>query len=169
MNRRRERGSTLLEFVLVGIPAVFILISTVEMSRGMWNYHTLSRAVNEGSRLASIRGAGCTTAGNACSITVGTVATTIATAAIGLPAANFNVTLVTDSGATTACNPLSSCLSSATVWPPATNSDNQAGKNVTVRATYNFTSAMAIFWPGHSAVQFGAVTFPASSTAKILF
>jgi Flp pilus assembly protein TadG len=159
----------MVEFTLVCIPAIFILISSVELARGMWNYHTLSRAVNQAARLASIRGAGCTTAGNTCSVTVGTVATTIATAAVGLPTANFNVTLTTDSGAATVCNPLNSCLSSATVWPPSSNSDNQAGKNVTVSATYRFTSAMAMFWPGHNSVQFSAVTFPASSTQKILF
>src|SRR5258707_9069254 len=100
--RKRQRGgATLVEFVLVGIPAIFIVISTVELSRGMWNYHTLCRAVNEGARLASIRGEGCTKAGNTCSVTVGTIATTIATAAVGLPPANFNVTLTTDSGAAT--------------------------------------------------------------------
>jgi Flp pilus assembly protein TadG len=169
MGRKRQRGSTLVEFALVVIPAIFIVISTVELGRGMWNYHTLSRAVNDGARLASIRGAGCTTGGNTCSITVGTIATTIATSAIGLPAANFNVTLTTDSGAATACNPLNSCLSNATVWPPSTNSNNLKDKNVTVSAAYNFKSAMAIFWPGNSPVQFGAVTFGASSTQRILF
>ena len=40
--RNRERGTTLLEFTLVGIPLIFLLISTVEISRGMWQYHTLA-------------------------------------------------------------------------------------------------------------------------------
>ena len=50
MNRSRGRtGSTLIEFTLVGIPLIFVLISTFEMARGMWNYQTLAYAVRAGT------------------------------------------------------------------------------------------------------------------------
>ena len=49
---RSAKGSTLLEFTLVGIPVIFVLISTIEMARGMWMYHTLCHAVKEAARFA---------------------------------------------------------------------------------------------------------------------
>jgi Flp pilus assembly protein TadG len=41
--KRTRRGSSILEFVLVGIPIIFVLISLFEISRGMWTYHTMGR------------------------------------------------------------------------------------------------------------------------------
>ena len=58
MTRRRgERGSSMVEFTLVGFPLIFILISIFEMARGMWNYHTLEEAVEVGTRYEAVRGA----------------------------------------------------------------------------------------------------------------
>ena len=57
MGRRANwRGNATIEFTLVGIPLVFVLISTIEMARGMWIYHTLAYAVKEGTRYAVARG-----------------------------------------------------------------------------------------------------------------
>jgi Flp pilus assembly protein TadG len=169
VRRRRQRGTSIIEFTLTGIPAIFLIISIFEMGRGMWNYHTLARAVNAGARLAALHGQTCTTGTNSCSITVGTIATAIETAALGLPAGSLNVTLTTNSGTATTCNPLTSCTSSTTVWPPSTDGDNSVGNNVTVSAQYTFNSALAMFWPGSTAVSFAACTFPATSTERILF
>lgn len=169
MRRSRQRGSSLLEFTLVGIPALFLLASTVQVGQIMWNYHTLARAVNAGARLASLRGAGCAAASNTCSITVDTIATTISTAAVGIPPGNFNVTLTTQSGVATSCSPLNSCFGSVSVWPPSSGNDNQVGNNVIVSASYQFPSALAVFWPGHRGVPFGTVNLPAISTQRILF
>jgi Flp pilus assembly protein TadG len=72
--RKRERGSTLLEFVLVGIPLVFLLISTVEISRGMWHYHTLAHAVRRATRFAMVKGQGCTVGANTCVVTIARIA-----------------------------------------------------------------------------------------------
>src|SRR5580692_423319 len=55
-NRGGWRGNATIEFTLVGIPLVFVLISTIEMARGMWIYHTLAYAVKEGTRYAVARG-----------------------------------------------------------------------------------------------------------------
>src|ERR1043166_5178834 len=152
--RARQRGAGILEFTLAGIPLICLMISVVETSRGMWNYHTLARAVNQTARLASVRGQGCATNGNSCRVMVGTLTRTLVMQAIGLPQSDLNVTLVTDSGAVTTCNPVSSCTSNTTYWPPSANSDYSTGKTVTVTAQYTFRSALAMFWPGQGAVQF---------------
>jgi hypothetical protein len=54
--RGRRRGNATIEFTLVGIPLLCVLISTFEMARGMWLYHTLAYAVKEGARYAAVRG-----------------------------------------------------------------------------------------------------------------
>ncbi len=124
-----------MEFLMAGIPTVFILISTVDLSLGMWQYHTLARAIKEGTRYLVPRGVDCTLNSNTCSTTVGAVASKIAAEAIGIPATSLNVTLTSQSGQTQTCNPLSSCYSSSTVWPPSTNGDNAVGKLVTIKGT----------------------------------
>ncbi len=167
---RGRRGSSMVEFTFAGIASIFLLISTVEISRGMWNYHTVAYAVREGALYASVHGVGCTNPGNSCSITVGNIANQIAGAGIGLDATELNVTFTTNSGATTNCNPLTSCFSNSTVWPPATNNDNAEGGSVTISANYNFQSALAVFWPGASSnPSFGSISFPASSTQIIMY
>jgi Flp pilus assembly protein TadG len=167
--RRNQRGSSMIEFTLAGIASMFLMISTVEISRGMWNYHTLAYAVREGARYASFHGKGCTNTGNSCSITVGNIANQIANAAIGVDVSQLNVTLTTPSGFNTNCNPISTCFSNATVWPPATNNDNAEGGSITISAQYNFQSALAVFWPGTKSQTFGAISFPASSTQIIMY
>ncbi len=57
--RKAERGSTVIEMTLVGIPIIFTLISVVEISRGMWMYHTLAYAAKNGVRLAVVHGRNC--------------------------------------------------------------------------------------------------------------
>lgn len=169
MYRTRQRGSTMLEFVFAGIPAIFMMISIAEVGRGMWEYHTLARAVDAGAHLAAIRGQGCTTGTNTCSISLGTLASAIQSEAVGLPANYLNVQFTTNSGAVTTCDPLSNCTSNATTWPPSSNSDNVAGNTVTVSAQFTFRSALAMVWPHAGTVNFGTYTFGASSTQLILF
>ena len=169
MHKKNRRGSSLVEFVLVGVPSIFLIISVVEIGRGMWNYHTLARAVNVGARRAAVHGQGCTIGANTCTVSVGTIATAIQTAGIGLLTSNFNLQLTTASGAVTTCNPISACTGSTTTWPPATNNDNVAGRNVTISAQYSFNSLLAMFWPGVGASTFGPYTFPAATTQPILF
>ena len=109
--RRTARGSTLVEFTLVGIPLIFIMISVAEMARGMWVYHSLVVAVNSTARLASMHGAGCGSP-NSCTITLGTVASNLQTAAPGLIPGLVNLTLTSPAG-TANCNPVTSCTSGA--------------------------------------------------------
>src|ERR1041385_4640042 len=133
---KRERGSNIVEFTLAGIQVIFLIYSTLQLSIGMWNYHTLAYAVNEGAHYAAVRGQGCSTGGNSCGTTGGALAHQIASAAIAIPADQVNVPLTTAIGQAQSCSPLNSCFSSNTAWPPATNSDNAPGKAVTVSARY---------------------------------
>jgi Flp pilus assembly protein TadG len=159
----------MVEFTLVGIPAMFLLVSIFEVSRGMWNYHALAYAVNAGARYAAVHGASCSQPGYACGITVKDVADKIASAAIGMPPNLLNATLTSDTGAIS-CNPLNTCQSgatSATTWPPSPN--NAPGQEILVKATYTFRSAIAIFWPGSRPNQFGVATLGAESRQVIQF
>jgi Flp pilus assembly protein TadG len=163
---RRERGSAILEFTLVGIPLVFVVISTFEMARGMWLYHSLAYAAKTGARFAVVRGKGCQAAGNACGISVGDVAGRIAGAATGLPAGTFDVTLESAAG-TLECRPLSACLADATAWPPG--NANSPGMDIRVTARHEFRSALALFWPGAGTRRIGTALFEAGAFQRIQF
>ncbi|HVN03217.1 MAG TPA: TadE/TadG family type IV pilus assembly protein [Bryobacteraceae bacterium] len=162
--RKSRRGNAVIEFTLVAIPLIFVMISMVEICRGMWDYHSLAQAVKAATRAASTRGAGC--AGAGCAMTVGQVESTIAAYAPGIPASAMNVTL-TSNGGTVTCNPLSSCKGSATVWPSA--SGNTAGSDISIAASYQFTSAVSMFVPGNQGMQFSGVTLQAKSRQTLLF
>src|SRR5260370_32437638 len=95
---KSERGSAIVEFTLAGIHTIFLMYATIQLSIAMWNYHPLAYAVNEGAHYAAVRGQGWSANGNSCTATVGTLAHQIASAAIGIPADQVNVTLTTASG-----------------------------------------------------------------------
>jgi hypothetical protein len=159
----------MVEFALAGVASIFLLVCTFHLSLGMWNYHSIANATHETTRYLAVKGVNCTKPGNNCSATIGAIATKFKYYAIGIPADQVDLTLTTDSGASTPCAPLSSCLSNTTVWPPSTNQDNYLNKRVTISATYRFRSPLLFFWPGNGAVEFGEVWLPASSTTTIMF
>ncbi|MDQ1473647.1 MAG: hypothetical protein QOJ99_5127 [Bryobacterales bacterium] len=164
-----SRGSAMIEFTLAGLAAIILLISTFQLSLGMWNYHTLAYAIHQGTRYVAVKGVGCTSAGNNCSVTIGTIANRIAAVGIGVPSNQVNVTFTTDSGVSTICSPLNTCFTNATVWPPAANSDNQVGKRITIAAKFRLQSTLLFFWPGQGSQSYGAVWLPASSSQQIVF
>ena len=161
-----RQASTIVEMTLVGIPLIFILISTFDIALGMWGYDTLAYGVRETTRYATVHGQDCTTSPNSCGITVSSLAHYFGNAAIGVPSGTVNVSFVSLKDSIT-CNPLSSCFSNTNTFPSA--NANGTGDPITVTATYPFKTAIAIFWPGSAPVQFGTVTFYASSTDNIQF
>lgn len=167
--RERRRGSSILEFTLVGIPSLFLLISIFEISRGMWAYHTLAKAVNAGARYASLHGSGCSSSGYHCGIAVQDVAGKIAESAPGIPASTLVVTLTSAASGTVTCNPLSTCLADSTAWPPAVSNENAPGKEIVVTGQYLFRSAIAMVVPGSQPVSFSATNLSASSRQVIQF
>jgi Flp pilus assembly protein TadG len=171
-NRRRgqRRGSTLIEFTLVGIPMIFVLISTFEMARGMWIYHTLAYAVKEATRYASVHGVSCTTSPNSCGVTIGDIATVLKRSGPALIPNQLTVTFKPSAGSSTT-GTLATLMTSTTAWPPASPAGTNAiGQPLTISAVYPFRSAIAMFWPGTKAQGGpGLVYFPASSTDRIQF
>jgi hypothetical protein len=161
-----RKGQALLEFTLAAVPLIFLLISVEEMARGMWIYTTLTHAVKEGTRYASVHGADCAQADSSCSVTVGQVATQIQQAGLGLDVAQFNVVLQTATS-TLNCAPLNTCLSTNTTWPAAP--DNSVGLIIGATGAYPFNSMLSMFVPGAGSVKFGAVNFYASSQEEIRY
>ena len=156
----------MLEFTLVGIPLIFILISTFEIARGMWIYQTLAFAVKATAKYASVHGNSCAVLGNSCSTTVASMAAKIKDKGVGLLPDETSFTL-TDAGGSINCPTLSGCLTNTTAWP--TTAGGKPGSNITITARYEFRSALAMFWPGRQAVRFDAVNLPASAYATIQF
>jgi Flp pilus assembly protein TadG len=144
LRRSGERGGTsLVEFTLVGIPMIFLLISTFEIARGMWTYHTLAYAVKEGTRYASVHGKTCEVAPNTCQVTVAQVAQHTSDAAAGLLPANLTLTFTSTAGTIT-CT-VANCLSNTSNWPP--DPANAQGSDIEIDGTYPFQWAIAMFWP----------------------
>jgi hypothetical protein len=145
LRNHKRRGSSTIEFTLVGIPMIFVLVSTFEIARGMWMYHTLAYGVKEGTRYASVHGKACATAPNNCSVTVAQVAQRISNSAAGLLPGQFT-----------------NCLANNSLWPP--DPGNALGSDIQISGVYPFQSGLAMLWPGAGpGVNFTVANFPASS------
>ncbi len=143
-SRRKLCGNATIEFTLVGIPLVFVLISTMEMARGMWIYHTLAYAVKEGTRYAVARGQN-----NPIPTTYQNVCNAIAQAGTGLLPEDLTLSF-TSLGGTSPPYTANNCPPTQQ-WPPGNNAgiiDNQPGQTISITAYYPFVSAISMFWPG---------------------
>lgn len=159
-NHRERGGTSLVEFTLVGIPMIFLLISTFEISRGMWIYHTLAFGVKEGTRYASVHGQTCSIAPNNCTVTVAQVAQQIENFTGGLLPGQLTLTLTT-TGTSKTCT-ITNCLLDNSTWPPAP--DNAPGNDIQISGRYPFQSAISMFWPGAGpSVGVATVNFGASA------
>ena len=162
-----RRGSTLIEFTLMGIPIIFLTISVFSISIDMWEFHELPHAVEMTARYAATHGQGCTQPGNSCSLTVANLVTYFKAQNISLLPSLVNVTF-TDGGGSITCAPLTDCASSSTLFP--STGHNVAGvDDVTVRATYTLKNPIAIFWPSAHNAVWHAFTVGATSRQGILF
>lgn len=176
IRRKRSRGNSLIEFTLVGIPLMFILISTFEMARGMWIYHTLAYAAKEGTRFVITKGNDCATSPNSCAVKLQDVAKKIQYAGLGLDPTQLQVRFVSLTR-TIGYESLQTALSDTTTYWPA-NAPGSAsadigadpGEDLEIDITYPFQSAIAFFWPGAGpGFTFGTFTLPASSKEQIQF
>ena len=160
LRNHKRRGSSTIEFTLVGIPMIFVLVSTFESARGMWMYHTLAYGVKEGTRYASVHGKACATAPNNCSVTVAQVAQRISNSAAGLLPGQLTLTFTSLSG-TFSCT-VTNCLANNSLWPP--DPGNALGSDIQISGVYPFQSGLAMLWPGAGpGVNFTVANFPASS------
>jgi hypothetical protein len=166
MRRQRQRGSTMLEFTLVGIPMIFVLLSVFEISRIVWSYHTLAAAVAEGARFSIVHGKNCSKAPNDCAATVGDIAGRVKSRGIGLIPSDTTLTFTWKTGTMSCAMP--SCLTNTTVWPPA--GANEPGTEIEVKAVYAMKSPMSMFWPSAGTVNpLGNLKLGASSREAIQF
>ena len=167
----RRRGSSMLEFTLVGIPLIFVLISIFEMARGMWVYATLAHAVREATRLAIVHGQNCATTPNQCQISVAAIAGRIRDAGVGLELDQTTVTMRTLAGNTVISSVPSATLASlltqtGVMFPSGAGAG--PGNDVEISATYQFRSAIAMFWPGAGpGLNYPAFNLPATSRDRI--
>ena len=165
MTTLSSRGSIMLEFTLTAIPLIFVLISVLWLCMGMWEFHTVTEAVNATARSAAVHGAGC--AGQTCATTVDTTARLLAAKALGIPPGMLNVTL-TSTGSTVTCNPLSNCYGNSSSWPSL--AANLAGStDITVSATFQFTSAISLWSPRNGDKSFNAITLGANSRQAVVY
>jgi Flp pilus assembly protein TadG len=172
--RRRQRGNTLLEFMLVGIPLIFLIICTVEVARGMWTYVTLAHSVRQAARFTIVKGQNCATSPNSCTVTIARIAQEMQRAGIGLDPSTFtDVTFTAYSGRTITHTSLYDCLSDTTSWPAtpgSTDAGAATGADLEISAVYPFRTAFSFFWPGTGKARgAGLFYFPASSRESIQF
>jgi len=158
----------MLEFVLMGVPIIFLTLSVFEASLMMWQYHTMAEAVQIVGQYITAHGIDCTQNGNTCSITVGNIASYVEQTGVGLDPSKLNITLASQNS-TVPCNPVNTCTGNNTVFPPSANADNAVGADVTVKATYSMNNPITMFWPGRTTTATGVLTLGATSTQRILF
>ena len=175
IRRERQRGSALVEFAFTGIPLIFVWISIVQMSLGMWHYHTLQYATKLAGEYASFHGANCVA--NGCGKQIKDIATVLATNAIGIPpsAVQCTFTAVKSDHTTTCGTPVSceldTCESNTTAWPPSgCNAVAPSGNDITILTEFQFNPAMGMVGPGAGGViKFSSAWFPGFTHQMILF
>lgn len=165
-----ERGNALIEFTLVGIGLVFVLISTFEMARGMWIYHTLAHVSKEATRFLVVHGAECQTRGScAAESTLGTLSSRVQFHGVGLMPEDLEIQVFINGAQVVGSGggfvSVISLAGSSTVW----NSTAKPGDPIQVVLRYPFRSALAMLWAGSARVDFTAATLGASSWDTIQF
>jgi Flp pilus assembly protein TadG len=175
--RSRCGGQSLVEFTLVGIPMIFVLIGTFEISRGMWMFHTLAHAVRDGVRYATVHGYNCTNNNNSCTVTMNQVAAVIRSAAVGLDPSSTKLNFYTFPTGSTTKTPTGSqctldtstnpCSTTNTFPPPACNTPKAC--QVEIDITTPFNSALALLWPGANPVSFASGTLGATSVDAVQY
>lgn len=187
--RARRCGNATIEFTLVGIPLLCVLISTFEMARGMWLYHTLAYAVKEGVRYAVVRGQNSPNQvplGGTGTLPLMPVCQYILQQGPGLVPHDVTLTFhsATQADITTTADqcPTSDGNGNNVNWPPGgtfsapqtdssgnTIVDNQSGQVISINARLSFQSAIVMFWPGTQGMQFPAFVFPAKASEVMQF
>jgi hypothetical protein len=163
---KREAGSTVLEFVLIGIAMIFMIICLFEISRGLWAYHTLAYAIREGTRYAAMHGKDCASP-NTCTVTIGNIVTQMKSAGGGFDPDNTTLTFTPQSGSATS-DTLTNLASSTTKFPPSTA--YAQGNTVQISSKYKFKTILAMLWFGGPAINdSGTFYLTASSTELIQF
>lgn len=111
-----ESGAPVVEFAIVAPFLMLITVGIIDIGRAVWTSTTLEHVAREGSRFASVRGAG-----HVAEATESSVETYVEGRATGLAASDVNV---------------------AVTW---LGGDNSSGSSVTVQVTYDFNLLLGGF------------------------
>jgi Flp pilus assembly protein TadG len=164
---RSKTGSAILEFTLCSIPLMFVWLGTVQMSIGMWHYHTLQYALKHGGEYLTVHGSStgyCKT--NNCRVQ--DVAGVIANSAVGMMQKDIYLTFTpvsasdhSTAGTAISCT-LDNCLTTGTAFPGSYG-------EFEIQAEYKFANSLAMFATGSKAVKFGTPWFPGYTHQIVLF
>jgi hypothetical protein len=158
----------MIEFILAGIASATLMISTVQISLAMWNYHTLAYAVHETNRYIIVHGRACSQGTNNCTITVANIVSKFQSNSIGLDASKVTLTLTPQTSTAKSCSPITACSNSSDQWPPSTNLDNYIGRYSTVKASYTTGLGIVSLWFRSKGTRIGTATFTSQSKLAIL-
>jgi Flp pilus assembly protein TadG len=124
--RRKERGSTLLEYGLVIAMMVIVMVAIIEFGQALYTYHFVSNAAREATRWASVRSLTTNLPGGAA--TKGNVQQTFASAAslAGMGLDHHQITIDT------------TWIAPPTPTPKCTPPANKPGCVVQVNVTYSY-------------------------------
>ena len=162
-SRQKRKGNSMVEFVLVGIPVLFALLSIFDISLGMCTYHSMAYAVREGVRYATVHGKGCASP-HTCQVTIGQITSRIRAQGAMLPASITTVTFTAADGSVSSGTMVSQSANS-TVWPPS--AANAPGQNVKIKVSYPYRTILtALLGGGRGTAVFN---LGASSTEPIKF
>ena len=175
MRAKLQSGASMLEFVFVAIPLIFVMISIFELSRGVWVFNSLAHGVKEAARFAAVHGNNCSLAPNNCVVTAAQICQVLQNAAPGLESDRLqSVTLRSASRQLGPYATVSDCAAITTIFPSKTiggapDFGGQQGSLIGVSAVYQFDSALAFFWTGRSGFTFGRIYLPASAEERVLY
>ncbi len=170
---RKQSGSVMLEFTLVGIMLMFVWISIVQMSIGMWQYSTMEHATQLAGSYSAVHGQGCVLHGNLCSIKISDAARIIRTNAPGLRPESTNLVFSAISPldhssvlASHSCR-LDHCLTDPTRWPLATFA--APGQEFSIDVDYAYNSGIAMWVPGVGGALFGPCHLPGRTQQIVMY
>jgi len=164
--KNRQRGSAAVEFVLTGIPLIFIWIGIFWMSFGMWEFHTLQYAAKVANTYTAVHGYGYVSQAGS-GIKVQDVANVFAGNAVGIVPSTVTLTLTAGTNSTKTCR-LDTCQTDTTVWPPSTN--NSIGTDIKLTAAYTLNTPFAMWTPTNGSTSFAnSYSLAGDSHQQILF
>lgn len=166
MRHRKQRGSAMVEFVLTGIPLIFMWIGIFWMSFGMWEFFTLQYAAKAANAYLAVHGSQYVVAAGS-GIKVKDVANVFAANAVGIVPKAVTLTLTAGTTSTKTCR-LDTCQSDTTQWPPTTN--NTIGTDIKLKAAFTFLAPFGMWTPGHGSTPFAnSYSLAGDSHQQILF
>jgi len=171
---RGRRGQATIEFSLCAIFIIFLVISIVDMARGLWINHTLAEAVRDGTRFAIVRGNRYVFPNTTNRLTDGhlkSVRDVVVRGAIGLDPEVLNLTFECLSPTCpVVCNPSTSgpCAANpSSTWPPRDAADE--GQEIGIVATYPYNSLVIMYFPGGKGLQFGNYILGSVARERMVF